>query len=73
MVAYVFNTSAQEVEGVRSLSIQGQPGLHIKFQASQGYRVRTCLKADVGYQEPSLVSDAQFLLSKLGFLIGNGR
>ena len=35
-----FNSSSREAE---TLLVQGQPGLHRKIQASQGYTVRPCL------------------------------
>lgn len=37
VVAYSFYSSTTEAEAGRSLGVQGQPCLHIKLQASQGY------------------------------------
>lgn len=31
--------------------VGGQPDLHSKFQGSQGYRVRSCLKIKASYQQ----------------------
>ena len=36
-MADAFNLSTQEAEAGRSLWVQGQPGLQIEFQDSQGY------------------------------------
>lgn len=37
MVVYTHNSSTKEVEISWALWVQGHPGLHIKFQTSQGY------------------------------------
>lgn len=34
MVVYTFNSSTLEAEAGRSLEVQGQPGVHTKFQAN---------------------------------------
>jgi hypothetical protein len=39
VVAHAFNLSTWEAEVSGSLWVQGQPGLHIKFQNSQGYYI----------------------------------
>jgi hypothetical protein len=39
-----FNLSALETVANGSLRVQGQPGLHRKFQFSQSYTERPCLK-----------------------------
>lgn len=44
MVVYAFNLSPQEAGAGRSLGVQGQSGLHSKFQATQNYTARPCLK-----------------------------
>lgn len=33
----------REAEACGSLGVGGHPGLHVKFQTSQGYRVRPCV------------------------------
>jgi hypothetical protein len=43
MVVHTCNASTWEGEA-GELCIQGQPGLHSKFQTSLGYTVRYCLK-----------------------------
>jgi hypothetical protein len=40
MVVYAFNPQCF----TDRLSVSGQPGVHRKFQACQGYKVRLCLK-----------------------------
>jgi len=44
LVVHAFNLSTQEAEEDKTLRGQSQHGLHTKFQANQGYRVRSCLK-----------------------------
>lgn len=44
MVAEAFNLSTGEAGVTDSLRIPGQPGLCSKFQASQIYIIRYCLK-----------------------------
>lgn len=44
-VVLVRNAGALEAEAEGSLLIQGQPGLHYEFQASQGFAVTPSLKA----------------------------
>ena len=44
MVVDAFNSSSPEAETDRSLLLWGQSGLHSKFQNSQGYIERPCLK-----------------------------
>jgi hypothetical protein len=44
MVVYTFNPGTPEAQEGRSLGVQGQPGLHSKFQNSQGYIEKLCLK-----------------------------
>lgn len=46
MIAHSFNSSTVEVEKDKSipLYVQGQPGLQSKFQVSQYYIVRPCIK-----------------------------
>lgn len=44
MVVYVFAPSMWEAEESRYMSLQGQSGLHNKFQAIQGYIEKNCLK-----------------------------
>lgn len=44
MIAHTFDGSTQEAETGGSLCIQGQGGLHNKFQARQGYIERPCLR-----------------------------
>lgn len=34
----------QKSHAAEQVSVQGQPGLQTKFQDSQGYKVRQCLK-----------------------------
>ena len=48
MVAHTFYTSIQEVGAGAggSLLVQAQPGLHNKFQDSQSYTDKPCLKQD---------------------------
>lgn len=43
-MAYTFNSSTWEAKESRSLRVTGQSNIHIKFQASQQYIVRPCLK-----------------------------
>jgi hypothetical protein len=43
MVAHAFNLNTQEAEAGR-LGVQGQPGLQSKFQNSQGYTEKPCLR-----------------------------
>lgn len=40
MVVHTLHLSTWEAEAIGFLSIQGQPGLHTKFQANQGFMVR---------------------------------
>lgn len=44
MVVHTFNSSTQDTEAGECVCVPGQPGLHSKFQASQGYLVRLYLK-----------------------------
>ena len=44
MVAHTVNPSIQEAEAGGSLWFQGQPGLQSKFQDSQSYTEKLCLK-----------------------------
>jgi hypothetical protein len=44
VVAQTFNPSTWEAEAVRSLWVQGQPGLQSEFQDSQGYTVKPYLE-----------------------------
>lgn len=44
VVAHTFNPSNLEAEADESHWVQGQPGLQIKFQDSQGYTVKLCLE-----------------------------
>lgn len=46
---HAFSFSTQEAEAGRSLSVQGQPRLHSKFQASQGYVARLLQKEKQTY------------------------
>ena len=39
-----FDLSTQEAEAGESLPVRGQPGLQNKFQDSQGYTEKPCLK-----------------------------
>lgn len=44
MVAHATNPNLWEAEVVRWLPVQGQHGLHIEFQSSQGYTVEPYIK-----------------------------
>jgi len=44
VVAHTFNPRTQGAEAGRALWVQGQPGLQSKFQDSQGYTEKPCLK-----------------------------
>jgi hypothetical protein len=44
MVAYAYNSSTLKASVRKSIQTQGQVGLHSKFKASIGYKVRLCLK-----------------------------
>lgn len=44
VMSHSFKPRTGKAGAGRSWSIQGQPALHSKFQASQGRRVRPCLK-----------------------------
>lgn len=43
-MVYIFNPSTWETEAGWFLWVHGHAGLHNKFQASQGYIIRPCLK-----------------------------
>lgn len=42
VVVHAFDPSTQKAKGGRSLCVQGHPGLHSGFQASQGFIMRPC-------------------------------
>lgn len=44
MVVHTFHPSTWEAEAGRSPWVRGQPGPQIKFQDSQGYTAKSCLK-----------------------------
>jgi hypothetical protein len=48
MLVYAFLLSTREAEAGRSLRVQGQPGLHDKFQASQGDTVKNLVSKTKG-------------------------
>jgi hypothetical protein len=45
MAVHTFNTSTREAEAGESLEVEGQPGLQSKFQNTQGYKKKPCLKS----------------------------
>lgn len=44
LVAHALKFSTWEREAIRSLCVQGQPGLHSELQDSQSYIERPCLE-----------------------------
>ena len=65
-VMQFFHASTWEAESGRSLWVQGQPGLHSEFQASGGYKVRSCLKNKAKFR--LLLEEAIGILSQCSIL-----
>lgn len=64
VVGHVFNPTTGKQKQV-NLRFQDQPGLHCKFQASQGYTERPCLKQNKANPVPSVSTWRDFWGNRL--------